>query len=112
MHAATRCCAPDMQLFVRCAYIPVYYLYYLCSESHTPALTCIARYHLDVPVRLKETMEQAIARSEAAAASPGENGSCLEFLPVQPTRAAMRYKTNEILSLEQEVGHAALCEQI
>ena len=45
-------------------------------------------------------MEQAIARSEAKS---GEDGSRLEFLPVQPTRAAMRYKTNEILALEQEV---------
>eukprot|EP00750_Incisomonas_marina_P020675 INCI4071.1.p1 GENE.INCI4071.1~~INCI4071.1.p1 ORF type:complete len:386 (-),score=58.78 INCI4071.1:928-1941(-) len=60
-------------------------------------------YHLDVPARLRESMEQAIARSEAKS---GEDGSRLEFLPVQPTRAAMRYKTNEILALEQEAEDA------
>ena len=71
-------------------------------------------YHIDVPVRLRSTMEAAIEQASCSSSSSSDVGDgaasshspirTIDYLPVQPTKAALRYKTNEILALEQEVG--------
>ena len=57
-------------------------------------------YHLECPVRTKKKVEssiEAVNAAQEAAATPDI------IRPVQSTRSALRYKTAEIISLEQEV---------
>lgn len=57
-------------------------------------------YHLEVPIRHKAKMNEILADG----ISNHIEGQQDSVMAVQPTRAALRYKTDEIIALEKEVS--------